>query len=81
MHRRTLPARRRWCSPLFDPVGCAAVAAGLAAGARCSGISGCRAVCARAFAGAREANSALTSRIQEILAGIKVVKAYGSRAR
>ena len=30
------------------------------------------------FRGAREANAALTSRIQEILAGIKVVKAYSA---
>jgi ATP-binding cassette subfamily B protein len=30
------------------------------------------------FRGAREANSALTSRIQETLAGLKVIKAYGA---
>jgi ABC-type multidrug transport system fused ATPase/permease subunit len=33
------------------------------------------------FRGAREANSALTSRIQETLAGIKVIKAYGIEER
>jgi ABC-type multidrug transport system fused ATPase/permease subunit len=33
-----------------------------------------------AFRAAREANSSLTSRIQETLAGIKVVKAYGAEA-
>ena len=41
-----------------------------------------RGACARASARAREANSALTSRIQETLAGIRVLKAYGAeRAR
>jgi ABC-type multidrug transport system fused ATPase/permease subunit len=33
------------------------------------------------FRAAREANSALTSRIQETLAGIRVLKAYGAEAR
>jgi ABC-type multidrug transport system fused ATPase/permease subunit len=33
------------------------------------------------FRGAREANAALASRIQESLAGIRVVKAYGAEAR
>jgi ABC-type multidrug transport system fused ATPase/permease subunit len=33
------------------------------------------------FRGAREANAALTARIQEIIAGIKVVKAYAVEAR
>jgi ATP-binding cassette subfamily B protein len=33
------------------------------------------------FRGAREANSRLTSRIQETLSGIKVVKAYGAERR
>ena len=33
------------------------------------------------FRAAREANSALTSRIQETLAGIKVIKAYGAEPR
>lgn len=33
------------------------------------------------FRAAREANSALTSRIQETLAGIRVIKAYGAEAR
>jgi ABC-type multidrug transport system fused ATPase/permease subunit len=32
------------------------------------------------FRGAREANSALTSRIQETLSGLKVIKAYGAEA-
>lgn len=33
------------------------------------------------FRGAREANSALTSRIQETVAGIRVIKAYGTERR
>ena len=33
------------------------------------------------FRAAREANSALTSRIQETLAGIRVIKAYGAESR
>ena len=65
---------------LFDPLPRAAAGAALAAvpGAR---RSGSRSALRVRFRRAREATSALTSRIQETLAGIRVIKAYGAEAR